>query len=57
MSEDSGTRHPAKNPTSRWFWHDRSNQPEAMQVIDLLHDIRFLLLVIVICSLMTSCGS
>lgn len=48
MSETARTRHPAKNPTSRWFWHDRSDQSEAMQVIDLLHDIRFLLLMIVV---------
>jgi hypothetical protein len=46
MDEDAGTRHPAKNPTSRWFWHDRSDQSESIQIIDLLHDIRFLLLVI-----------
>lgn len=47
MSENAGTRHPAKNPTSRWFWHDRSQQSVSIQIIDLLHDIRFLLLVIV----------
>lgn len=56
MSESAGKRHPAKNPTSRWFWHDRSDQPESAQIIDLLHDIRFLLLVLVFIAL-ASCGN
>ena len=56
MSGNARTRHPAKNPTSRWFWHDRSDQPKTMQIIDLLHDIRFLLLVLVLISL-ASCGN
>jgi len=45
MSED-GAKHPAKLWHNRLLWHDRSEQPEAVQIIDLLHDIRFLLLVI-----------
>jgi len=56
MTDSPRTRHPAKNPTSRWFWHDRSDQSEAMQIIDLLHDIRFLLMVLVFISL-ASCGN
>lgn len=44
MSGD-GTKHPAKQWHSRLFWHDRSDQSEAMQIIDLLHDIRLLMLV------------
>lgn len=40
--------HPAKLAPSRWFFHDRSDQPESIQIIDLLHDIRLLLVVIAI---------
>lgn len=46
MGEPTRKRHPAKLWQNKLFWHDRSDQPEAIQVIDLLHDIRFLLLVI-----------
>lgn len=49
-------KHPAEYPTSKWFFHDRRHQSENLQIIDLLHDIRFLLLVIMFCSL-ASCGS
>lgn len=36
--------HPAKKWHSRLFWEDKSDLPIAVQIIDLLHDIRFLLL-------------
>lgn len=52
MSQDEdATKHPAKLWPNRLFWHDRSEQPTEIQVIDLLHDIRFLLLVIAVLSL------
>ncbi len=38
--------HPADDWQNRMFWINRKDQPEAIQIIDLLHDIRFLLLVI-----------
>ncbi len=44
---DYRTMHPAKIWTSKLFWHDRSDQPASIQIIDLLHDIRFLLLIVV----------
>nr|WP_278520965.1 hypothetical protein [Brucella anthropi] len=40
--------HPAKKWPSRLFWKDLSDQPNEYQIIDLLHDIRFLLLLIAI---------
>lgn len=46
MSEADRTKHPAKFWTNKLFWHDRSDQSEAIQIIDLLHDIRFLLMVL-----------
>lgn len=46
MVEPTRKRHPAKLWQNKLFWHDRSDQPETMQAIDLLHDIRFLLLVL-----------
>lgn len=48
--------HPADQWTSKLFWHDRKDQSESIQIIDLLHDIRFLLLVLVFISL-ASCGT
>jgi hypothetical protein len=48
VSDTARTKHPAKLWQNKLFWHDRSDQPETIQVIDLLHDIRFLLLVIAI---------
>jgi hypothetical protein len=48
MSEADRQKHPAKVWPNRWIWHDRSDQPEAIQIIDLLHDIRLLLLVIAV---------
>ena len=54
MASDDGDttpnrlRHPAKLWPNSWLFHDRSDQPEMLQVIDLLHDIRTLLLAIFI---------
>lgn len=45
---DNGKKHPAKLWQSKWLFHDRSDQPEPMQIIDLLHDIRFMLVLIVL---------
>lgn len=43
---------PVKHPAKYWYnsllWHDRSDESEQLQMIDLLHDIRLLLLVIVV---------
>ena len=47
MSGRDRTTHPAKLWPSRWFFHDRSDQPENIQIIDLLHDIRLLLLLMI----------
>lgn len=52
MREPAQIRHPAKLWTSKLFWHDRSNQPEFIQIIDLLHDIRFLLLVLCVLTML-----
>ena len=38
--------HPADQWCNRIFWINRKDQPIEIQIIDLLHDIRFLLLVI-----------
>lgn len=48
MDWNKNTRHghPAKHLHNRFIWNDHSDQPTEMQVIDLLHDIRFLLLLI-----------
>lgn len=40
--------HPAKSWPTRWFFHNRSEEPAEMQVIDLLTDIRNLLLIALI---------
>jgi len=40
--------HPAKLWPTRSIWHDRSDQPEHIQLIDLLMDIRNLLFLIVL---------
>lgn len=48
QKEITRNRHPAKSIPGRWIFHDRSDQSEAIQIIDLLHDIRLLLLVIAV---------
>lgn len=50
MTADKDT-HPAKLWPNTWLWHDRSDQPESIQIIDLLHDVRLLLLIITACVL------
>ncbi len=39
---------PRKTKLNSFLWHDRSDQSEFIQVIDLLLDIRMLLLVIAV---------
>lgn len=39
---------PAQMWPNRWLFHDRSNEPSENQIIDLLHDIRVLLLLVVL---------
>lgn len=41
-------KHPAKEWKNKLLWVDRSDEPEAMQIIGLLHDIRLLLLFLVV---------
>lgn len=53
MSEADRTKHPAKLWPNTWLWHDRSDQPEAIQIIDLLHDIRLLLLFLAILTILS----
>lgn len=35
--------HPAKLRPTRWFWHDRSDQPIDFQIMDIVTDIRSIL--------------
>ncbi len=35
--------HPAKLWPSRWFFHDRSDQPVEFQIMDIVTDIRSIL--------------
>ena len=45
--------HPARSFPSRFLFHDWSDHPESIQIIDLLHDIRLLLLIICAVLLLT----
>lgn len=40
--------HPATMWPSNWLFHNRSDEEPTMQVVDILHDIRNILLVILI---------
>lgn len=46
-------KHPARMFQNRFLFHDWSDYPENMQIIDLLHDIRLLLLLVVLVLLFT----
>lgn len=42
-------KHPAHMWPTRWFFHDRSDEPDTAQIVDILTDIRnavFLILLI-----------
>lgn len=46
-------KHPARVFPNRFLFHDWSDHPENIQIIDLLHDIRLLLLVVVLVLIFT----
>jgi hypothetical protein len=46
--EAKGKEHPAKLTPTRWIFHDRSEQDVNLQIIDILTDIRNILVLILI---------
>lgn len=47
MTKASLDKHPARVFPNKFLFHDWSDHPENIQIIDLLHDIRLLLLLVV----------